>query len=101
MSDIEKKYFTTSDFNKFRKYIIDARVKEQELVNKSDISNLVKIRDLKTKFVTLATKAELKAEQDKIVKLQSFDSNHFCSKSQFKDNDNQNCLAFQSLDILK
>ena len=37
-------------------------------MNKSDISNLVK----NTKLTTLATKAELKAEPDKIMKLQAF-----------------------------
>ena len=29
----------------------------------------------------LATKAELKEEQDKIIKLQAFDSSYFCGKS--------------------
>ena len=38
----------------------------------SDTSNLIKNSDLKTKLSILATKAELKAEQDKIVKLQTY-----------------------------
>ena len=40
--DIEKKYFTTSDYNKFMKDITGAKIKEKELVDKSDISNLEK-----------------------------------------------------------
>ena len=43
-------------------YMIKAKIKQKELVNKSNISHL-----LNTKLAT-ATKAELKAEQDKIVK---------------------------------
>ena len=50
------------------------RQKQKAFVNKSDFSNLIKNSVLNTKLAILATKAELKAEQDKIVKLQAFDS---------------------------
>ena len=63
ISKFEGKYFTSSDYNKFASDILDAKIKQKELANKSDISNLVKNSDL------LATKAELKAKKDKIVKL--------------------------------
>ena len=43
---------------------------------------------------TLATKAEIKAEQDKITKLQAFDSNYFCDKSYFEDEGTKNYLVF-------
>ena len=56
--------------------ILDAKIRQKELVNKSDISNLVKNSDLNTELVTLSSKAELKAEQDKIVK-QVFNSSYF------------------------
>ena len=46
ISDIEGKYFTTSDYNKFTSEILDAKIKQKGLVNKSDISNLVKDSDL-------------------------------------------------------
>ena len=36
------KYFTTSDCNKFTSDIHDVKIKQRELLNKSDISNLVK-----------------------------------------------------------
>ena len=41
ISDIEKKYLTTSDNNRFTSGILDAKMKK-ELVYKSNISNLVK-----------------------------------------------------------
>ena len=50
------------------------RQRQKAFVNKSDFSNLIKNSVLNTKLATLATKAELKAEQDKTVKLQGFDS---------------------------
>ena len=35
---IKGKYFTTSDYNKFTNDTFDAKIKQKELVNKSDIS---------------------------------------------------------------
>ena len=48
-------------------------IKQKKLVNKSDISDLVKNSDLNTKLAILAVQAELKKEQDKIVKLKAHD----------------------------
>ena len=76
---------TTSNYNKLSSDILHAKIKQKELVSKSDISNLVKISDLNTKLPTLATKADLKAEQDKIVQLQAFDSSIFHVKNVFGD----------------
>ena len=59
--DIEKKYFTTADYNKFTNETFDANIKQKELVNNSDMSNIKKNSDLNIKLATLATKAELKA----------------------------------------
>ena len=73
---IEGKYINTSDSNKFTSNILDAKVKQKELDNKSDISNLIKNSDLNT----LAAKTELKAEKHEIVKIQAFDSSYFHSK---------------------
>ena len=53
--------------------------------------------DLDKNLATLATKAELKAEQDKITNLPAFDSSYFQSKNHFEDYGTQNCLVFQSL----
>ena len=51
---IEGKYCTTSDCNKFTNNILNAKVKQKQLANKSSISNLVKNSDLITNFATLA-----------------------------------------------
>ena len=37
------KYFTNSDYNKFTSEILETKVKEKRLVNKSSIFDLVKI----------------------------------------------------------
>ena len=66
ISDIEAKYFTTSDYNKFAKEILHAKIKGKEVVDKSDIFYVVKSSDLNTKLAILVVKAELKAEQDKM-----------------------------------
>ena len=71
-------YFTSSDYNKFMSEIIDTKIKE--LVNKSNISRFINDSDLNKKIETLATKAELNAEQDKLVKLETYDLNYFLGK---------------------
>ena len=53
--------------------------------------------DLDAKLATLPTKAKLKAEQEKIVKLQAFNSNSFCGKSHFEDDGTQNYLLLESI----
>ena len=57
--------------------------KEKGSVGKSDVSNLVNPY-LKTKLATLATKAELKAEQDKIVNFKHLIQTIFVVKSILK-----------------
>ena len=52
-------------------------IKSYELVNKSDIAVYINNADLDRKVAALATKAELKAEQGKIIRLQAFDSSYF------------------------
>ena len=75
--EIEEKYFTTSGYNKFTSDILDAKIKlKLKLVDKSNNSR--KISELNTKIATLATKAELKANQDQLVK---HDLSYFLSNS--------------------
>ena len=94
---IEKKYFITADY----KRLMICKEKPKKLVSKSDISNLVKSSDLNTKFSILATKAELKAEQDKIVKLETLDLNFFLAKYFFGDDGFRNMFVYQpTLDTL-
>ena len=47
--------------------------------------------DLNKRIEELATKVDLKAEQNKILKLQAFDSSYFPSKSHFVDDGTHNC----------
>ena len=72
-----KKKVTTSDYNKFTNDVLDVKTREKKLVNESNISRLIDKSDLDKKIATLATKSELKKEQDNIVKLQAFDSSYF------------------------
>ena len=65
VTDIEGKYFTTSDYNKFKSDIRDAKIKQEWLVNKFHIFNHVKDSNINKKIATLATKLELKAEKNK------------------------------------
>ena len=64
-------------------------IKEKELVNKSDIFWFIDNSDLEKKI------AELKADQDKIAKLQVFDSSFLRSKSSFKIDGTEIYLLFQ------
>ena len=45
----------------------------------------------------MATKAELKTEQDKIMTSQAFDSSYFRDKSQFEDDGTEDYLVFQPM----
>ena len=97
ISDIETKYLTTSDYNKYKCEILNAKIKEKKLVDKFDISGFTDNSDLDKKEAALATKAELKPEEDKKVKLQAFDSSYFRGKSHFDDIDTQNYILLQSI----
>ena len=96
--EIEAKYITTVDWNKFTKNIVDNSIKSKNLVDKSAISGFTKNADLdKKKVATSATNAELKAKQGKIIKLQAFHSSYFRGKNHFKDDRSQNYLVFQPI----
>ena len=50
--------------------------------------------DLDKKITAIATKAESKAEQDEIMKVQAFDFSYFRDRSHFEDDDMQNYFVF-------
>ena len=76
--DVQFSYFVTSDSNK---QILNANIKEKDLVKYSDLQiTLIQI-------ATLATKAVLKVNLDKIVKLQALDSICFHGKINFGEDD--------------
>ena len=94
ISKIEKKYFTISSYKKFKSDIIDAKIEHKKSVNKSNISNFQKISELNTKLEKLATKAELKAKQDKKEKVVAFDSSYSYGKSCFGNDGFQNMFVY-------
>ena len=61
ISDSEKKYFTTSDYDNFTNERFNAKKK---LVNKYDNSGIIDNSDLDKKVEILGTNAELKVEED-------------------------------------
>ena len=73
----ESKHITISEYNKFTGEIFDAKIKEKDLFDKSDIPGFISNSDLNKKIAGLRIKAELKAEQDKITKPQAFHSSYF------------------------
>ena len=58
------------------------------------IAGFINNSELDRKVATLATKAELKEEQDKITKMQAFDSSYFRAKNHFEVDGNQYYLKF-------
>ena len=73
--------------------IFGVKIKEKKLINESDISGFINKSDSKIK--QLATKAELKAEQDKIVKLETYELSHFLGKNLYGNGGSQNMSVYQ------
>ena len=68
---------------------------KKKIVDQSDIFFFVTNSDFNRKLATLATKAEFKAKQTKIVQLQAFDSGYFYGKIFFGDDGFQNIFVYQ------
>ena len=77
ISEMEKKYFTTSEYNKFTSNTFDAKLTQKKLVNEYNLNEKITTLAAKEEIETLATKTELKVDQDKIVKFQTYDSRLF------------------------
>ena len=45
--------------------MLDAKIKQKELVNKADVSNLIKNFDVNTKLATIAIKTDIKQNKMK------------------------------------
>ena len=65
-------YFTTADYNFYK-----LNIKQKLSVDKSAIARLICNTDLDKNVATLAAKAELRTKQNKVIKLQVFDSSYF------------------------
>ena len=95
ISDLVKKQIIPSDYNKFMNETLDVKIKNKKLVNESDISEFIQKSHLNEKLKKkMATKRELKAEQDKIVKLQTCGLSLFIDPSYFITDRAQNYLIF-------
>ena len=86
-----------ADYNKFASQTLNAKIKQKKLFDKSAFAGFISSTDLNKKVTTSAKKAELKAGQDKITKLQAFDSSYFRGKNHFEDDSTRNYLAFQAI----
>ena len=71
-----EKYFTLSDYNKYRSNALDPKIAQKKLIDEYDLD-----RKIKEEIKTLAIKPELKADKDKIVKLQTYDLSLFIDQS--------------------
>ena len=94
-SENESKYITTADYNKCTRNRVANQTKSKNVIDKSNMSGFIKNADLAKKLAILAAKAELKAEQDKILKLQAFNWSSFRGKCHFEKDCTQNYLVFQ------
>ena len=95
ISDLVKKQIIPSDYNKFMNETLDVKIKNKKLVNESDISEFIQKFDLNEKLKKkMATKRELKAQQGKIVKLQTCGLSLFIGPSYFITDRAQNYLIF-------
>ena len=64
-------------------YVINGKIEQKQLVNKSDIYRFINNFDLYKKLKVLATKAELKVEQGRKKKFQACESSCFMGQSYF------------------
>ena len=75
--------------------ILNVKIKDRGLVNRSDISGFIDNSGLDKKIKALVTKAKLEQDkQDKIVKLEAFNFSYFHGKSH-SDDGMQNYFVFQ------
>ena len=96
IKNIKNKYFTTSDYNKFTNNILCTKITAKKLINEPGLNEKIKL-PTKEKMKKLVTKAELKAEQDKRVKLQTYDLSLFIGQRYFVSDGAQLYLILQPL----
>ena len=97
---VKRQYLIANIINVLKAHSFAARIKQANLASKNNISDLAKRKQkdiLDKKTEKLAIKAELKAEQDKIEKLQTYDLSLFIDQSYFIINGSKSFLIFQSI----
>ena len=86
-------YITTPEFNKLTAKHFSAKLKQANLVTKTDFDD--KLKNLNQKINSNKTKHLL--VENELKKLQTSDSIHFRVKSHFEEDDSQNYLVFQQM----
>ena len=90
--------FYYTDYNKLTNNITDSKMRkkwEKKLVNESGLNPKTKTLATKKEIKTPATKTKLKAEQDKIAKLETNDLSYYLGKNIFGDDGSQNMFVYQ------
>ena len=96
IKDIERKYFSTTDYNKFTSDILDVKIKQKELVSKSDIDKKLinvsgKITENKRKQVEF--EKEITDLTNKVAQIPEKGYGFLC-RMYFKDNDGYQNFPF-------
>ena len=78
-SEMENKYFT--DYNKFTSNTLDAKIIQKKFINEFYLNEKIETLATKEEITKLATKTELKANQGKIIKFQTYDLSLFIGQS--------------------
>ena len=86
ISEIQNKYITSADYNRFTKIIVDNSIRFKNLG--TDTYFNAKLQENKNKTKHLIAENDFK-------KLQKFDSSYFRGKNYFDDDGTQNYLVFQ------
>ena len=87
------KYITTPEFNKLSAEAFDARLKQADLVTKTNFDG--KLKSLNQEINSNKTKHLLVENELKILK--KIDLNYFKGKSYFKEDGTKNYLVFQPM----
>ena len=86
ISEIQNKYITSADYNRFTKIIVDNSIRFKNVG--TDTYFNAKLQENKNKTKHLIVENDFK-------KLQKFDSSYFRGKNYFDDDGTQNYLVFQ------
>ena len=97
ISDLVKKRSYGAKYWKLKKKkVTDSNIKQEELVNKFDISGFRNGSDINKKIKTLAKKEELNTEQDELVKVEKYDLSYFLSKKLLHIGDFPKMFVYQA-----
>ena len=97
IKDIESKYFTISDYDKFKNNISGAKITEKRLVNKSDFFRIYKKLWFKWKNKNIGNKNRTKSRKIWSSKTSNIWFKYFCRSKLLFNDEAQSFLIFQSI----